>query len=163
MNWRQLIADLYEARPQQPGMACKPKFCRPASPQDIADAEARLNAKFPVSLRSLLLDTDGAMEMIKFDGGKWHNSMRFPWKVAEIVDQNLFYRTKTETYHRDFRKLVFFSDAGVDGILFGFSVMKGRVCAPGVVVWHPIEDELKKLAPSLEDFLSGWLKGTISI
>jgi hypothetical protein len=32
-----------------------------------------------------------------------------------------------------------------------------------VMVWHPIMDELDELAPSLEEFLRGWLTSTISV
>lgn len=165
MNWRELITGIYETRAQQPGIAGKPQFYPPASVGAIADAEARVSAKFPASLRSLLMDTNGVMDMMAIDGGKWFDSMWLLWAVTELVEQNLFYRAATEdgTYNRDFRQLVFFAGAGTDGILFGFPVMEARVCAPRVVVWHPIMDELDELAPSLEDFLTGWLTSTISV
>jgi hypothetical protein len=164
MNWRELITGIYETRALQPGIAGKPQFYPPASPGDIADAEVRLNAGFPASIRALLLETNGVMEMMALDGGEWFESMWLLWTVAELVEQNLFYRAATEdgTYDRDFRDLVFFAGAGVDGILFAFPVID-RICAPRVVVWHPIMDELDELAPSLEDFLRGWLTGTISV
>ena len=165
MNWCELIAGIYEARAQQPGIAGKPKFYPAASAGEIADAEARLNARLPASIRSLLLETNGVMDMMAIDGGEWFDSMWLLWSVAEIVERNRFFRAATDdgTYARDFRKVVFFADAGSDGVLFGFPVIEDRACARRVAVWNPIMDELDELAPSLEDFLRGWLTATISV
>lgn len=103
------------------------------------------------------------MDMLAIDGGDWLDSMWLLWTVAEIVEQNRFYRAAADgTYDRDFSQLVFFAGAGTDGILFGFPVEDG-LCAPRVVVWHPIGDELDDIAPSLEDFLRGWLTSTIAV
>jgi hypothetical protein len=165
MNWCKLISDIYETRAEQPGIACEPKFYAAASAGAIADGEGRLDARLPASIRSLLLETDGVMEVMAIDGGELFDSGWLLWTVAEIVEQNLFYRVASEdgTYERDFRQLVFFADAGADGILFAFPVMDDRLCAPCVVAWHPIMDELDELAPSLEGFLRGWLTGTINV
>jgi cell wall assembly regulator SMI1 len=165
MNWCEFVAGIYETRAGQPGIAGKPKFYPAASAGEIADAEVRLNARFPASIRSLLVETNGVMDMMAIDGGQWFDSMWLLWTVAEIVEQNGFYRAATEdgTHARDFRKLVFFAGAGCDDILFGFPVLENRVCAPRVVVWHPIMDELDELAPSLEEFLRGWLTSTICV
>jgi cell wall assembly regulator SMI1 len=165
MNWRELILGYYETCAQQPGIAKKPQFYPPASAGDIAEAEASLNARFPTAIRSLLLETNGVMDMMAIDGGEWFDCMWLLWTVKELVEQNLSYRAATGygTYDRDFRQLVFFAGAGADGILFAFPLMEDRVCASRVVVWHPIMDELDELAPSLEDFLRGWQMGTISV
>lgn len=164
MNWRALITGIYENRPHQSGIAGKPEFYPGASSASVVDAETALNASLPVSIRSLLLDTNGVMDMMAIDGGEWIESMWLLWTIAEVVEQNRFYRAATVegTYERDFRSLVFFAGAGADGILFAFPVEDG-ICAPRVVVWHPIMDELDELAPSLEDFLRGWLTSTISV
>jgi cell wall assembly regulator SMI1 len=165
MTWRELITSIYETRSRQPWIAGKPEFYPGASAGEIDAAEARLNARLPVSHRELLLESNGVMDMMSIDVGEWFASMWLLWTAAEIVERNLWYRAATEngTYERDFRSLVFFADAGSDGILFGFPVMEARVCSPRVMVWHPIMDELDGLAPSLEDFLKGWLTSTISV
>jgi hypothetical protein len=165
MNWCKLISDIYKSRTAQPGIACAPKFYVAASAGEIADGEVRLDALLPGSIRSLLLETNGVMELIAIDGGEWFDSAWLLWPVAEIVEQNLSYRAASEDgeYDRNFDQLVFFADAGADGVLFAFPVTQDRVCAPGVVAWHPIMDELDELAPFLEDFLIGWLRGTITV
>jgi hypothetical protein len=164
MNWRELIIGIYEDRRQQPGIAGKPEFHPGASAATIAHAETALNAALPSSLRSLLLETNGVMDMMAIDGGDWFESMWLLWMTEEVVEQNRYYRAASEekTYERDFSTLVFFAGAGTDGILFAFPVEDG-VCAPRVAVWYPIIDELDELSPSLEDFLRGWLTGTISV
>ena len=162
MNWREFVTDAYRAGPPQPRIAKKPEFYPGASTQQLSDAELRLGATFPVSLRLLLLESNGVMDMMAIDGGDWFNDKWLLWPVAEIVDQNLWYRSEgTDTYERDFCKLVFFADAGSDGILFGFPVTPDSVCEHSIVVWHPIEDELADIAPSLEEFLKRWLTSTI--
>ena len=164
MSWRDLITGIYESRPQQPGIAGKAEFYPGASAATIADAEAVLNAALPASLRSLLLESNGVMDMMAIDEGDWFESMWLFWKIEEVVEQNRQYRaaSEEEKYERDFSSLVFFADAGADGIRFAFRVEDG-VCAPWIVVWHPIMDELDELAPSLEAFLRGWLTSTISV
>lgn len=86
MNWRELITGIYETRAQPPGIAGKPQFYPPASAGDVADAEARLNATFPASIRSLLLETNGVMDRLAIDGGEWFDSMWLLWTVAELVE-----------------------------------------------------------------------------
>jgi hypothetical protein len=164
MSWQELIIGFYEGRPRQTGIAGKPEFYPAASAASIADAEATLGAALPASIRSLLFETNGVMDMMAIDGGEWFESMWLLWTIEEIVEQNRFYRAATGDgkFDRDFRNLVFFAGAGTDGILFAFSVDDG-VCAPRVVVWHPIMDELDELAPSLEAFLRGWLTSKISV
>mgnify|MGYP001382772450 FL=1 len=164
MTWRELITGIYEGRPQQPGIAGKPEFYAATTAANIAAAEAALSASLPDSLRSVLLETNGVMDMMAIDGGDWFESMWLLWKVEEIVEQNRYYRAAgvEGTYERDFASLVFFAGAGTDGILFAFPVEDGN-CALRVMVWHPIMDELDELASCLEDFLRGWLTSTISV
>jgi hypothetical protein len=102
--------------------------------------------------------------MMAIGGGEWFESMWLLWTIEEIVAKNRFFRAASDErrYPRDFRSLVFFAGAGADGILFAFPVEDG-ICAPRVVVWHPIFDELDELAASLDDFLRRWLTGGIAV
>ena len=130
MNWREFITSIYEARPPQPGYATKPQFYAGVAACEVAEAEVRLNVKLPASLRSLLLDTNGVMEMMAIDGGEWFQAQWVAWTLSRVVEENLLSCPWTETYDYDFHRLVFFGDAGSDGILFGFPVMEDRVCSP---------------------------------
>jgi hypothetical protein len=163
MNWYEFITETYVAAPKHPGWVTKPQFYAGAPAQEIADAEFRLNATLPGSLRTLLLESNGIMGMMAMDSGDWFEEHWLIWTVAEVVKQNLWYRSASakETYERDFSKVVFFADAGSDGILFGFPVTEGQACAPNIVVWYPIEDEIQDIASSVEDFIGKWLTNTI--
>ena len=85
MNWREFITDTFESGRQLPGAASRPKFYPGASAHEIAKAAARLNADFPASLRSVLRESNGVMEMIKLNGGRWHTGGWVLWTVREIV------------------------------------------------------------------------------
>ncbi len=163
MNWRESITATYAIAPNQPGIAGRPEFYSGASAQEIAQADLRLSATLPASLRSLLLESNGVMGMMAIDSGEWFEEHWLIWTLAEVVERNFWFRGESakETYKRDFRKVVFFADAGTDGILFGFPVMETQACAPNIVVWYPIDDELKDIASSLEDFIRKWLTSTI--
>jgi hypothetical protein len=163
MSWRELITGIYEGRQPLPDYATKPEFTSAASAAAVADAEAILNVTLPASLRSLLLDTNGVKEMMSIEGGDWFVAGTLLWTIEAIVDANRDYRVdRGRKREREVRSLVFFAPAEVDGVLFAFPV-EDVVCAPRVLVWHPILDELDEVAPSLEDFLRGWLTGKITV
>jgi hypothetical protein len=164
MSWRALITGIHEGRPHPPGIAGKPEFYPATTAANIAAAEAALLASLPDSLRSLLLETNGVMDMMAIDDGDWFESMWLLWRIEEVVEQNRYYREARvgRTFDRDFSDLVFFAGAGTDGILFAFPVVDG-CCDSRVIVWRPIMDELDELAPTLEEFLRGWLTSTISV
>lgn len=104
-------------------------------------------------------------DQMAVDGGDWFDNYLLVWPTAEIVEQNLHVRAEGArgTFHRDFRDLLFFAGAGVDGILFAFPVGGDRRCGSNVLTWHPVENELAEAAPTLEDFLRGWLRGEIAV
>jgi hypothetical protein len=160
MSWRELIADLYATRGLPSGVAARPEFYPAASSASIARAEALLNATWPNSLRSLLKETNGVMEMLALDGGDWFESMWLLWNVDEIVRENR--RGRGKRAPAELSRLVFFATAGADGVQFAFPVEDGT-CASRIMVWHPLGAELDEFAPSLDGFLRGWLDGTLVI
>jgi hypothetical protein len=164
MNWREWITDSYAARPSPPGIAAKAEYFTAASVEAIARAEEALGVRFPVSHRDLLLETDGVMELLAIDGGDWLESMWVLWTIDEIVQDNLRIRAATSQQipPGHFDSLLFVAGAGVDGILFGFPVENGH-CLPRVVAWRPAGPVVQDLAPSLDEFLRGWLTGKITV
>src|SRR5688572_29909466 len=90
-SWCELLTGIYQTRPQQSGSELKAHFHSGAEEEKIATAESQLNARLPISLRSLLLETNGVTEMMSLDGGDWHVSMELLWNIDEIVEQNLWY------------------------------------------------------------------------
>jgi len=161
VQWRELIAQLYED--ERAGTA-RPKFYPPASAEQIRELENALRQQLPRDLRGLLLQTDGVVEEFLLDG-EWIESMWLIWSVTEILQANASYRSRQSGafLDRNFHKLLFFTGAGVDGILFAHPVDTSAVAADQVLAWHPIEDNLTGTAPSIEGFVRGWLSGQISV
>ena len=111
MKWRESISGIYYTRTNQSEFDSKPEFYAAASVDDIALAEAKLHTTFPHCLRSLLLETNGVMEMMKIDTGEWFENIWLVWTIQEIAEQNLAYRAESAkgTIERNFNELVFFS------------------------------------------------------
>jgi hypothetical protein len=62
-----------------------------------------------------------------------------------------------------FDHLLFFGDAGVDGILFAFAIIGGRIARDRVYAWYPIEDNRVLKADSLRTYVEGWLIGRLTV
>lgn len=164
MGWRELITCIYQDRANLAGVGSRPDFFPRASSEEIGNAETQLNVRLPASLRSLLLESDGVMDMMSVDGGDWFDSMWLLWSLDAIAEQNSAILDAGDGMQKcGLRRMLFFAGAGADGILFGFPITDEGVCSPSVVVWHPIANEVDEVAESLEEFLRGWLTGAISV
>ncbi len=163
MNWRERIEEMYASREAQPGIASRAQFREPASLQEMESLEETLRVRLPAELRTLLLETNGVLELLQVDNGEWIENMWLIWPTTMIADDNLRWRQPSarDTWDRDFSRFLFFADAGSDGILFGHPV-EGKDATASVSMWIPIGDEVTSIAPSLETFLDGWLRGTIT-
>ena len=165
MKWCDFISDVYVRRKLVEGLESKAIFQPPASIQDVAELEAKLNTTLPAELQSLLLETNGVMSVLRIDDGEWFNDMWLLWPTTDIVDQNRHLRLATMHPYDDNRRyceradeLLFIASDGADGI-FAHPVNANGVAEPSVLVWTPIGDELTPIAPSLKDFVEGWLTG----
>lgn len=165
MHWHEFITGAYKRQKHGPGIASKPVFHPPALVQDVADLEAQLNVRLSASLRSLLLETNGVMDMLAIDGGDWFENMWLLWPISEIINANLLPQTggARSTHDSNLDDLLFFAGAGCDGILFGHPITDGRMAAPEVRVWYPLRDEAPVVAPSLKEFIQGWESGEITV
>lgn len=133
-------------------------FAPPAAPSDIVALEAQLGHALPASLKSLLSETNGVF---------WdYSQLDTVWSVDRIGRENQHYRQdpKLAEVYMTFDSLLFFADGGVDGILFAFPVTsKGSVRDREIFAWYPLEDSRPALAHSLEDYLTRWLGGSLTI
>ena len=87
MNWREFISGIFENNRDDPQFKSKPTFFPPASIDGINDLEANLNTKMPPSLQSLLLETNGVMEMLSIDGGEWSDDMWVIWPFLQQCEE----------------------------------------------------------------------------
>jgi len=163
--WRESIERMYVARTNAAATESRPVFSPPTSVLEIEGAETRLGARFPETLKSLLLECDGIMDQLSVDGGPYFDNMWLLWPVRQIVDENMALRkgigeTGSNRVGHDF---VFIVSAGVDGILFGIEATGKPRDDSSIVVWYPIEDRICKLADTFAEFLDGWLSNGITV
>jgi hypothetical protein len=59
--------------------------------------------------------------------------------------------------------LLFFADAGVDGILFAFGLIQGAIRRDDVYLWNPYDDGRPWKAPSLRTYIEWWLSGKLLV
>ena len=126
-------------------------FAAAAKESDIAQAEQLLKVVFPDVLRALLLETDGIM-------GQY--GPYYIWPIAMTTNRNLSMRQ--ETYYREsyesFQDLLFFGEAGIDGLLFALPIERHQIVSPAPIYqWEPIDDSRVIIAPTLENYLLHWV------
>ena len=87
----------------------------------------------------------------------------FVCETDELACRNRQMRTDSEyqTLYMPFDHLLFFADAGVDGILFAFGPIEGTIKREDVYLWNPCDDGRPWKAPSLRKYVEGWLGGTL--
>src|SRR5262249_34185123 len=123
----------------------------------ISEVELSLGLTLPLSLQDLLTTTNGVMNLMKLDK-KTIETGWLIWPMKEIIKENLFFRSEANKliYKQQFNDLLFFAAASADGILFAYKISEKRVAAPDIYVWHPREDTLNRIAPSLKIFIEQW-------
>jgi hypothetical protein len=118
-------------------------FSSPASPEAIAETEARLGLRLPDALRQLYLAFDGTKEETE-----WH--FRF-WSLAEIYAKDFGPRRFGETTTRRALHL-FFCDMLVYAPVFAVCV--DPLMADDTVVWSLFDGLHWKCCASIERFLA---------
>jgi SUKH superfamily protein len=112
--------------------------------------------RLPESLAELLRESNGVL--VTF-------GQHLIWSTDEIARTNL--EMRNDAQYRDnympFDHLLFFGDAGVDGIRFGFALIGGRIKKDWVYAWYPIEDERVLKTCSLRAYVEGWLTGKLNV
>ena len=110
------------------------------------------------------MESNGVMDCLQL-GQEWQEIGWLFWPVSEIKQCNQWLRSDAgySTFGRRFDDLLFFADAGSDGILFGYSVTSGTPNQDSIYVWYPIENIVNLLVPSLEVFIEEWIGGKLAI
>jgi hypothetical protein len=160
MNWQQYINNLYKSKKGDESVG----FYPPSSYERILAVELSLGIKLPPPLKDLLTDTNGVMALMKL-GEQTIKTSWLIWPIEEIERQNSSFRVEAQkaTYGRSFDDLLFFASAGADGILFAYRIPAGQVSESEIYVWHPMENTLRGVAPSLETFIKQWVTGEILV
>ncbi len=155
MDWKEFIRGVYKENQARAGL--KPVFRPPASEDDLLAAEDALGVVFPAPLRELLSQADGFTEELlpgssreRTDGGS------VLMAVDEIVEATAYHRNSVLRSNIFITEMVFFLDARMNGIYFAIRVIREEIYA-----WDPKTSKFRPVAGSLEEFLRGWLSGSI--
>jgi len=85
------------------------------------------------------------------------------WSTDQIIENTAAYRVGYEPNRlKTFDMFLFFADAG-NGDLFAYRIESGRIPTTEIYAWDHEDDTHKIIAPSLRDYLQGWLQGTITV
>jgi hypothetical protein len=134
------------------------EFRPPASSADLETAEKALGISLPPSLRGLFIETNGVYSPSIY--------LDIVWNVGELIRRNQSMREDENlaASYMTFESLLFFADAGVDGILFAFPISATRIVQEqNIIAWYPIEDSRPVLAYGLQDYLKRWLTGNLHV
>lgn len=153
--WRELISELCKDIEPIADLDPNPEFFPGAVPAELKGVEDRLGIGLPASLTGLLAESNGVFV---------HFGQHLIWSTGEIVRRNLELRTDPGfADYMPFDGLLFFGDAGVDGIAFAFPIGRNGVVGDHVVAWYPIEDSREWKAQSLRVYVEGWLTGKLTV
>lgn len=127
-------------------------FRDPATELDLISIEEKLNIVIPKTLLDLFKETNGVFG---------HYGIPYIWSTEQMIRENLFAR---KLHHTMLKKgnFLFFSDAG-NGDLFGYSLLDGMQQNECIYCWNHEDGSVKIIAPSLKEFLKGWIIGEISV
>ena len=154
--WRELISEL--TRDEQPigDLHPGPDFFPGVTPDELDAVERALGVRLPVSLEGLLRESNGVW--VTF-------GTPLIWSADEIARTNREMRDDPQYQETcmPFDHLLFFGGAGVDGILFAFPIIRGRIDRDRVYAWYPIEDNRELKATSLRGYVEGWLSGRLKV
>lgn len=157
--WRELISALTSSIQPIGDLEPGPDFFPGASPDQLNTVERILRLPLPEQLRALLAESNGVLVCF---------GQHFIWNSDELLQYNQP-PWITPDYWRDGRSgqdtqhLLFFGDAGVDGIQFGFPITTDGAVIEHVFAWYPIGRRQVRKASSLKDYVEGWLSGTLTV
>ncbi|EFM10102.1 Cell wall assembly/cell proliferation coordinating protein, KNR4-like protein [Paenibacillus curdlanolyticus YK9] len=130
-------------------------FAKAATEAELEEVSDRFNLVLPKELKDLLEETNGVSD---------EYGCHLVWPTSRIIEENLEARS-SEDYkdeYMPFDSLLFVADAG-NGDLFGYSVLNGAITKDDIYTWNHEDDSRTWVAPSLKQFIEGWIKGEISV
>jgi hypothetical protein len=154
--WREMISVLTADEQPIGDLKPGPDLFAGATPDQLASVEQYLRCRLPRSLTDLLEESNGVL--VTF-------GQHMIWNTDELVQYNLpgcvipSFQTDSPVNQR----LLFFGDAGVDGIQFGFLVTADDTVSEDVYAWYPISNEHIYKASSLRDYIQSWLSGRMTV
>lgn len=135
------------------------EFDDPSPESVLVGVEAHLGVRLPLELRGFLLRSDGATIAVRLPSGELvRRASPLVWSLSAIVQENEGFPHRPNVP----ANVLFFANAGFDGILLGHR-LDGDALEDQVVVWHPIRSTVSPFTPSFGRYLEGWLSGELSV
>lgn len=160
MDWKSLIINAYESRVTLEPRT-RPVFRSGASEGEIDRLEQVIGHCCPMSLRSLLLQSDGVSEEFQLESGDWIVSSIVVYSAEQMIDANELVRQRFP--ERNPIRHCYFATAGTDGIQFGVPVGTEGLDDAKVIAWYPDQTPDKCLADGLAMFLTDWCSGQATV
>lgn len=154
--WRELISELTHDDQPIGDLNPGPDFMPGASLDELDMVERALDVRLPTSLKELLSESNG----VRVEFGT-----PLVWSADEIASTNR--EMRDDLWNREnylpFDHLLFFGAAGVDGILFAFAIIQGRIDRDEVYAWYPIEDRRELKTASFRNYVEEWLSRMMTV
>ncbi|HEU5440105.1 MAG TPA: SMI1/KNR4 family protein [Ktedonobacterales bacterium] len=153
--WRELIRELCKDFEPVAHLDPGPEFFPGATPAELEAVERQLGVPLPPSLKELLDESNGVLVCF---------GQHLIWSTDEMVSRNIELRTDP-IYADDMPldHLLFFGDAGVDGIQFAFPISRNGLVGHHIFAWDHMEDGRQWKARSLRAYVEGWLTGKLTV
>lgn len=155
--WKEELTSARARFLPQPGIDVRLEFMQPCSSEEVSAVERQLGIIFPESLKTLLYESNGVMKMLSVDGGEWLEDCWAIWPSEEILQRNIWHRTKYADRAVD--SLLFISSPGVGGVVFAAQALNIPHTDSSIIAWYPDESDVRIVGSTLMDFIVGNLSG----
>lgn len=131
-------------------------FTSPITSQEKKEFMYKLKIEFPKQLLGLYEESNGVIAMLD-----QINVGDLIWPSCKVVEENLKFRRDKiiNDIYAPFNDFLFFADAG-SGDQFAFKITL-YYPGPEIYAWDHEDDSRTQIAPTLEDFITGWISGNI--
>jgi SMI1-KNR4 cell-wall len=126
------------------------RFSEGVSDADLDLLERSVGCFVTEQYRSLLLETNGVLDQYEIE---------LVWTLERVIHENRAFEIGN---YMSVSSCLFFADAG-NGDYFFFPIDRANNCRNKVFVWNHENDSRLHLANDLEEFLEGWVVGSITV
>lgn len=155
MNWKQHIKQF-----GSPANDIAYLFGNPITRELMDELRKKFSLhQFPAEMEELLSQANGVQTTLN---GELIDTLI--WPADRMIEENENMRTSSgfKGLYQSFDHLFFFSDAG-NGDLFAFEIRDGKFPESGIYVWNHEDDSRTLISSNLQQFIEGWISGTIKV
>jgi hypothetical protein len=153
LNWRKIIDDAVVEND------ITYRFNEPAAFAHSSHFEEQLGIAIPEELHSLYKQTNGIEELVGEE-----LSGHLIWPIDMVIEENLQFRSNADfkDLYMPFDNMLFFAGAG-NGDLFFIPILNNNTPRLDIFVWNHEDDSRTWVAGWLHRFVTGWIRGEITV